>query len=59
MGAVVVDGVFLTHRNHHELDESKAVLLVKLLVQHFGVAYMDMWDWVHDRPCFERDKVGT
>ena len=58
MGAVVVDGVFVTHRDHHEEDEFKAVLLWKLLVRHFGAAYMDMWDWVYDRPCFERDRVG-
>ena len=57
---VVIEGVFPTLRHSNTIEEEKGtVLMVRLLVEHFGLAYMDMWTWVHKKPCLERDGGGV
>lgn len=71
---VLLSGVFLTGEStpyrdayHTDIDPAvklakyRAVLMTKLMANHFGLWYMDHWDWVDRNPssCLDdREKVG-
>ena len=58
MCAVVMEGVFLTHQNHHEDEEVKHAPQVQQIIQQNKLLFMDMMGWIKGKNCFQNDSGG-